>query len=65
MDADWKNARFFPLPLAEMTRDEKIKELYECLTRLWGGGWGCGIYTVATERDRLHALLLDLLGEPK
>jgi len=62
MEVDWKNARFLPLPLAEMTHDEKVEELYECLTRLWGGGGEWGAYTIAVERERLHVLLQDLLG---
>ena len=64
MVAEWKHKRYMPLPLADMTREEKIEELYTCLTSLWSGGGGdYGTYTVAMERTRLHALLFDLLGE--
>lgn len=43
------------------TRNEKIDELYECLTKLWfGSGGGC--YTVGIERDRLKPLLHELFG---
>lgn len=62
MDAEWKHKRYIPLPLADMTREEKTEELYTCLTRLWGGGGDYGTYTVAIERERLHVLLFDLLG---
>ncbi len=56
-----KNERYRPLPLWGMSREQKIEELYECLTRLWSGGGELGVYTVANERDRLKALLADLL----
>lgn len=58
---DWKSKRYLELPLAQMTRDEKIEELYTALERLWSGGGGT-IYTVANERIRLRAILFDLLG---
>jgi hypothetical protein len=50
-----------------MNRSEKIDALFDALCKMWAGGGGDygGVFTVAVERDKVKALLHELLDEPK
>lgn len=52
--------------MRDFTPDEEaVRELADCLCKLWAGGGEMGVYTVARQRDRLEVALEQFLDRAR